>query len=114
MKSFLHRNPDIGAKVRESAAPHCCDLSGVCHPIRPEPLKRVRFSSSGIRDIGLLAIGAFSLGALAVGALAVGKFFVGKLFIGSARLKSLDIGKLNVRSCDCGGEHSPDGASRGK
>jgi hypothetical protein len=117
MKSFLHRHLDIGVKggkTGKNMADFSCDPHSPVHPVRPEPLKSSRSTSSGIASLLLLAIGAFSIGALAVGALALGRLIIGKMFIRSARIESLEIGKLNVQSCDCGGEQNPGGACCGK
>jgi hypothetical protein len=110
MKSFLHRHLDVGSKGRMSAAFSCCDVSAVSHSVKPEPLKSLRFTSSGAASFALFAIGAFSIGALAVGVLAIGRLFLGKLSIGSARFGCLEIDKLKVKSCECSAHSNPEGS----
>jgi hypothetical protein len=103
MKSFPHRNPDIG--IRRQAVPidplvqdertdvKCCSrsLSGVT------PL-----SSDGSRGLAIaaLAIGAVAFGALAVGALAVGSFLIGRLRVKRSHFGTLKIDNLRVGSLD--------------
>jgi hypothetical protein len=100
MKSFLHRHPDRGRKVKKGNPFLQAGSPPLYHDMKPEPLKAFHLRSSGASSFALLAVGAVAFGALAIGALAIGKLFLGKLFIRSARIDRLEIGELNVTGGD--------------
>ena len=106
MVSFLHRHPGSGVKEGWRSAVTCCDATSGSPSLKAESLKPSLVSSSFLASLGLFAIGALSIGAFAVGAVAIGRLVLGKLVIHKGRIDKLEIGTLNVKNCECGGNKS--------